>query len=148
METKRCADCKQVKPITEFAQRIKPRVGFHSYCRDCRNARNRAYGAKKVDQNRLRNIAYRRRLRRETLAAYGGQCACCGEHREEFLALDHVNGGGSKERKNLANNTPSGIYRIARDAGYPKDRYRVLCHNCNNAIGWYGYCPHERERGL
>jgi hypothetical protein len=24
--------------------------------------------------------------------------------------------------------------------------YRVLCHNCNQSHGWYGYCPHEKER--
>jgi hypothetical protein len=24
--------------------------------------------------------------------------------------------------------------------------YRVLCHNCNMALGFYGYCPHHPER--
>jgi hypothetical protein len=22
----------------------------------------------------------------------------------------------------------------------------VRCHNCNQALGFYGYCPHEQER--
>jgi hypothetical protein len=22
----------------------------------------------------------------------------------------------------------------------------VLCHNCNQSHGWFGYCPHEQER--
>lgn len=30
-----------------------------------------------------------------------------------------------------------------RRNGYPKG-FRVLCHNCNMAIGFYGYCPHSR----
>jgi hypothetical protein len=21
-----------------------------------------------------------------------------------------------------------------------------LCHNCNMALGFYGHCPHEKER--
>jgi hypothetical protein len=25
--------------------------------------------------------------------------------------------------------------------------YRVLCHNCNLARGFYGYCPHEKFDG-
>jgi len=29
--------------------------------------------------------------------------------------------------------------------GYPTG-FRVLCHNCNQAIGLYGYCPHKTPR--
>lgn len=25
--------------------------------------------------------------------------------------------------------------------------FRVLCHNCNQARGFYGYCPHEKGEG-
>src|SRR5215831_16053532 len=35
-----------------------------------------------------------RSLRQIILKAYGGQCACCGEHRPEFLSIDHVNKDG------------------------------------------------------
>jgi hypothetical protein len=28
------------------------------------------------------------------------------------------------------------------------DGFRVLCHNCNQAIGYYGVCPHESELRL
>jgi hypothetical protein len=27
--------------------------------------------------------------------------------------------------------------------GYPPG-YRVLCHNCNSAYGYYGHCPHQQ----
>ena len=26
--------------------------------------------------------------------------------------------------------------------------FRVLCHNCNQAIGYYGECPHARTLRL
>jgi radical SAM protein with 4Fe4S-binding SPASM domain len=31
-----------------------------------------------------------------------------------------------------------------KNNNYPKDLFRLLCHNCNMARGCYGYCPHEK----
>lgn len=87
----------------------------------------------------------RDRLRLATLTAYGGKCACCGESRNEFLAIDHVNGGGNEHRRSLSTNPRGGAgqttYRWLRRAGYPPG-FQVLCHNCNMARGFYGHCPH------
>lgn len=33
------------------------------------------------------------------------------------------------------------FYRKLKQLGFPSG-YRVLCHNCNQAIGFYGRCPH------
>ena len=87
-----------------------------------------------------------RRLRERAIDAYGGACACCGEARYEFLAIDHIHGDGASERRKFKMTGGTDIYRRLRDAGYPKDRYRLLCHNCNSSLGFYGFCPHERER--
>lgn len=143
--TRTCKDCGETKPVSEFVSREPARRGYYSYCRPCNLIRQRGYAANKREFNRTRNIAYRRRLREEIIREYGGKCACCGEHRPEFLALDHINGGGNRERKTVASNTPSGIYRLAKALGFPRDRYRLLCHNCNSSLGWYGYCPHQKE---
>ena len=86
------------------------------------------------------------RKRRETvLTHYGGHCACCGEDTYEFLALDHMNGGGEKHRSEVG----QGSYMIAWiiNNDFPED-FRVLCHNCNQAIGYYGHCPHETAKRL
>lgn len=89
---------------------------------------------------RARGTRHWKKLRREALSRYGGSCACCGESRYEFLALDHINGGGNKLRGgNLRNE------EWARRNGWPPV-LRVLCHNCNMARGFYGVCPHELER--
>ena len=48
METaleKRCADCGEVKPTTQFSQK-----GIHPYCRPCANARSYAYAQGKGRQ--------------------------------------------------------------------------------------------------
>ena len=72
-------------------------------------------------------------------------CFCCGEKNHEFLAIDHVNGGGNKHRAKLGFKCGGGsnFYSWLAKNNYP-DGYRVLCHNCNFSLGLYGYCPHER----
>lgn len=97
------------------------------WCSDCRS---------------LWNIASRRRLRVEALAHYGPSCQCCGETRFEFLAFDHINGGGSAHLKSL-NGTH--IDQWLKNNNWPEG-FQVLCHNCNMAKGWYGMCPHELEK--
>lgn len=67
-------------------------------------------------------------------------CACCGESRLEFLALDHIDGGGNRHRAEVGGGQI--FYLSLQRAGFPPG-FRVLCHNCNLARGLYGYCPHE-----
>lgn len=91
---------------------------------------------------------YRRRLRREVIDKYGGKCDCCGEYHVEFLAIDHKNGDGAMERRKLfgSNTTWGTVKWYLKLKREPKrDDLRVLCHNCNMAIGLYGYCPHENH---
>jgi hypothetical protein len=80
-------------------------------------------------------------VRALVLAAYGGQCECCGESIPEFLAIDHINNDGKQDRQRLGGSTTV-VYRWLRNHGFPKDRYRLLCHNCNLARQFYGQCPH------
>ena len=78
--------------------------------------------------------------RKEIIELYGGKCACCGESRWEFMSIDHINGDGIAHRK--ATGQGYGYYLSILKEGYQPDKYRVLCHNCNMALGAYGYCPH------
>lgn len=82
-----------------------------------------------------------RRLRRNVIEAYGHTCTCCGETAFEFLCIDHVNNDGGDERR--AGLIGTALLRHVKRLGYPKDRYQLLCHNCNQAKGYYGYCPHS-----
>ena len=71
--------------------------------------------------------------------AYGGVCACCGEYRYEFLALDHVNNDGAAHRKEVGD-----VYKWAIKTKFPPS-LQLLCHNCNMAKAIYGHCPHLDE---
>lgn len=76
----------------------------------------------------------------EILAAYGGRCACCGETEPCFLSIDHIDGRGVEHRKTVEGWR---LYTWLRQQGFPKDNFRLLCHNCNFSRGRYGNCPHE-----
>ena len=68
-------------------------------------------------------------------------CVCCGERAVEFLALDHIDGGGGQHRRSIRRS----IFDWVIDNDFPSG-FRVLCHNCNCARAYYGYCPHEAEQ--
>lgn len=106
----------------------------------------------KRNKDRVRELQKQERvnLRKQVIQHYGGECACCGENIFEFLAIDHINGGGIKHRKevfgkNWRTGTGQNMCRWLRKNGFPKG-FQVLCHNCNSAKGFYGQCPHEKER--
>ena len=95
-------------------------------------------------KNQKSYLGYAYVLRNKIFDHYGYKCSCCEENRYEFLSIDHINGGGAKFREKIR-----GImyYKWIIDNNYP-DNLRILCHNCNMAIGMYGYCPHNNlKRG-
>jgi hypothetical protein len=84
-----------------------------------------------------------RKLKAEVMAAYGGKCECCGEKHIEFLTIDHVEGDGAAHRARCGKGRK--IYADIKRQGFPKDKYRCLCFNCNITLGFYGYCPHNPD---
>ena len=90
-------------------------------------------------------VAYVARLKAAAFAAYGGAvCACCGETEPAFLTIDHINGGGNKHRKSIAEGTgTSKMWIWLRNNGYPPG-FQILCANCNFGR-WRngGVCPHK-----
>lgn len=88
-------------------------------------------------------MAYNHKQQRlDCIEHYGGECACCGERSYEFLAIDHIEGDGGKHRREMK------ISKMARwivKNDFPEG-FRILCHNCNASLGFYGYCPHVEGR--
>lgn len=90
---------------------------------------------------------HNQKCRNIVITHYGGdppKCACCGESHYEFLTIDHVNGGGDKDRK--ARGSGSNVYHSLIKDGFPPG-LRVLCYNCHLALGFSGYCPHQPRPG-
>ena len=138
-----CKKCDQEKAASQFHKDPRNRTGLFPWCKECRKKYQQG---RRPRDNALARARYQR-LRIECLIAYSGdppRCACCDENHLEFLAIDHVAGNGNQERKELGIAAGKAWYRHLRESGFPPG-YRVLCHNCNCAHGFYGYCPHERE---
>lgn len=115
-------------------------------CRPCTRLRVNLYNA----ANREKINKRRRELsfldKKAILAFYSEQknsCACCGEKELLFLSIDHVDGGGSKHRREVG--FGPNFYRWLRTHGFPHG-YQVLCFNCNLSKGFYGHCPHTQVR--
>jgi len=94
------------------------------------------------------NHNHRRELRQKIIGHYSNglnKCACCGESHFEFLQLDHINGNGEVHRKEIKRTAGQAFYTWLIRNNYPEG-YRVLCSNCNQSYGMYGYCPHQEEK--
>jgi hypothetical protein len=129
----RCTKCKRTKVEDGYKQCEK--------CRAYVAAKMRRLRAREPDRMVDYQRDWRRKQRQSVLAHYGGRCACCGETEYEFLSIDHIEGGGTQHRRDIGSRGAT-MMRWLINNGYPEG-FRVLCHNCNQAIGFYGKCPHE-----
>lgn len=165
---KKCNQCGQVKPLSEFhKKKLNKSFGLSGICKECNTKRAQEYYYANKDRCCKRisahDIADRKQnpekhskkhsdrvsLVRSEALAFFGPCACCGETRWEFLSIDHINGHGNEGRKSRKHRTGWELLYKFHRMGWPeelKDTFRLLCMNCNFSIGHYGYCPHHPER--
>jgi predicted restriction endonuclease len=94
---------------------------------------------RQTDFDRIKN----RQTRERVLLKYGNKCACCGETTYQFLSFDHKEGRGKQHREGIAE-TGQKFVRWLDKNPVQKD-IQILCHNCNQSLGHYGFCPHHPE---
>ncbi len=166
-DEKICDTCNSTLLVEAFALIIK-RTGtkLRSTCKSCWakkprdssgsliRSRDRDYhkkqSAKHYEKHKVKILARAqekyRALRHEVLCHYASaptpNCSCCGESHYEFLAIDHINGGGTKHRKGRG----AAMMAIWLKKNNFPEGFRVLCHNCNLSRGFYGFCPHENDK--
>jgi exonuclease VII large subunit len=87
---------------------------------------------------------FRDRIRQAVIALFGGKCARCGFSDWRALQVDHINGGGTKERKSLQNNQALYKAMLAADPADINSKYQLLCANCNQ-IKRYEEGEHRRR---
>lgn len=86
--------------------------------------------------------AERAKLKKEIIVGYGGKCACCGESEPAFLTIDHIHRDGKSDREMFGSHT---FYQHLKANGFPIDRYRLYCMNCNWGSRLTGKCPHVKR---
>ena len=92
-----------------------------------------------MELNKVYSKRYRDKNRELVFNHYGKECVCCGEKELKFLSIDHINGNGTKHRKEIYRNINPWLVKN----NYPEG-FQVLCFNCN--WGRYknnGICPHK-----
>lgn len=145
-----CGKCKLSKNEKEFANNKNSIDKLQTYCRSCHKEYRRPR-VKELTANKSKRL---NEIKKEGMLEYGGKCSCCGEHREKFLTIDHINNNGACERRELnlikrnkQKYTGKKFWAYLKTIGYPKDKYRLLCFNCNSGRALNGgICPHEEER--
>lgn len=123
-----CTGCKQTLPHTAYQKNKKDKYGLQNYCKECRNAENRAIYSPYYNRNKHLQKKYGITLEdyESILNKQGGVCALCGEgpegSRYEVLVVDHCHSTG-------------------RVRG-------LLCQQCNLALGKLGDTTEAIERVL
>ena len=154
---KTCQRCNKERDASLFCQ-------GRNTCRPCKTElhyawieRNKAKYAKYMKSYREKHskrlsengIVHRRKAKLDAVRHYSNGsmvCKCCGESEIDFLTIDHVNGGGTKERKSTGRGGQSFAIWL-RKQGYPKG-FQILCYNCNCAKAFCKVCPHERIKNV
>lgn len=173
-ETKLCTKCKVLLPSSAFSRRVIALGKLAHWCKSCIKAKISALrdarqlkglcrcggsptrGRKQCDKCLAAQRVTGIRRKADVIAAYGGKCQCsgCEVTEPKFLTIDHIFDDGAEERRRLFRESRTALKKIGsghsfycylKRRGYPKDRYQLLCMNCNFAKG-QGGCPHtERE---
>ena len=102
------------------------------YCNPCSATRTIAWLKAHPERARAIQLKTLRTLRLKALARLGNVCVRCGETDWRCLQIDHIDGGGSKEKRAIG---PAGIRRKVCKS---TKGYQLLCANCN--------CKKEYER--
>ncbi len=146
-----CVQCQSPLPV-EYAYKACPTClqgrkdlsayrKAHGLCVACGKPLDRVGAVCRECVEKRKNYGRTHPEKLDALQHYGMKCACCGESRYEFLTIDHINGGGRKHNAEIGQGH---LYRWLKKNNYPEG-FRVLCHNCNQSLGLYGYCPHQKR---
>lgn len=142
MQTKRCAHCKEEKPLDEYAYANKLLKKKQKHCRDCMRKFNKASYERRSEERKAESREYQK-SRRESLQLYVWEylsthpCIDCGESDPRVLEFDHIAG---KKTRNVSDmvRLGYGIERIQKEI----DKCVVRCSNCHRRKthterGWF-----------
>ena len=129
-DEKVCTRCRLSKPRGDFNKQSRLKDGLQPHCRTCQ-AEHKAL------------------IKAEVLAHYGrggeAKCNCCGESNLHFLTIDHVAGGGLRERWKVG--FGYNVYYSLKARNYPPG-LQTLCLNCHHAKTFYSSCSPDNHQEI
>lgn len=123
---KKCLICKKEKTLDNFYKITKKdKIYYQSYCKPCHLKAN-SLNPKRRESSIKSAHDYQIKTRNKILLFLGNKCSRCGFDDPRALQIDHINGHGSKDRKNR------GWSKRYKDILCGKDTsFQLLCANCN-----------------
>jgi hypothetical protein len=121
--------CENPERARELRRRDNAKLSARGYFKEWGKnnyRKNRVYFRQKLRERHAE-------LRRTVIEHYGNKCARCNEGHLEFLTIDHIAGGGTRHREELARRNQS-LFRWLKKNEFPKG-FRVLCMGCNQFLG-------------
>jgi len=82
-----------------------------------------------MDRIRKNNDKYNHSMRRKVVDCLGGKCKRCGFQDIRALQVDHINGGGYQEIKNISSKQRHQL--VLESVKNKENKYQLLCANCN-----------------
>lgn len=125
----------KVSDIHTWLQKQGYPAGYQVLCGNC-NLK------KEISRRRARassSWVKSQKAKSSVMSAYRPICTCCNEKDQDKLVMDHVLGGGSKEKKSYPSRN---VYFFLDGKPVDREKFQVLCHNCNQAKASFGRCPH------
>ena len=92
------------------------------------NATNKKWREENAERHNYLNKIRLQKLRLEVIAFMGGNCIKCGFEDKRALQIDHIKGGGTKEKKNSNRNRELYYKEILQGK---RSDLQLLCANCN-----------------
>lgn len=163
MKTKRCAKCSRRKILVDFYPDKQRKDGLRPYCKKCDCKDTKAWKIRNREQYRKANREYydlnrelildraaakRREFKIEVFQRLGGICVVCGFSDERALQIDHLHGGGSRDRRQFTDWRAYLKKLLSLDSKALTAQYQLLCANCNTIKkvehGEYGHGKKSR----
>jgi len=123
-----CVKCAiELDDVSWLPSRRKRNVHVCKFCIQ----KDNNYRYLKNKEKYLKNIKNNYKLlKQKVFDYYGGKCEICKQNNYDFLSLDHINGNGRKQRKELLSiDSGTSFYKYVFK-NKPND-LRILCYNCN-----------------
>lgn len=131
MATMICTWCGMEKPLTEFHRDNRSPSGLCRQCKSCLCEKSLKYYKEHREERQKYTRDRGQQVKQTVLSHYSdGQpkCTRCGFEDIRALTIDHINGGGNKQRRSdglLGAN----FFKWLICQNYPKG-LQVLCMNC------------------
>ena len=124
---KKCPKCGKVKERSLFYMRSPKTPWVNSSCKSCHSKLVVSWKEKNKDRVLITTKKYRDRCRQEVIEFFGSKCMRCGFDDTRALQIDHIAGGGRKDRASY-----SSIQEFYKKVIEEKaNKYQLLCANCN-----------------